>query len=72
MNRQSWRLSQKCTRNRQMFVAFFAHFYQAIESGASIENLMGSTSEIMMAYSMLVYRIVSAQIEADELNEAWS
>jgi hypothetical protein len=25
-----------------------------------------------MAYSMLVYRIMSAQIEADELNEAWA
>ena len=45
---------------------------QAIELGASMEHMMASTSEIMMAYSMLVYRIMSAQIEADELNEAWS
>ena len=55
-----------------MGLAFMQHAEDAIESGASIENLMGSTSEIMMAYSVLVYRIVSAQIEADELNEAWT
>ncbi len=55
-----------------MGLAFMQHAEDAIESGVSVEHLMGSTSEIMMAYSMLVYRIMSAQIEADELNEAWA
>jgi hypothetical protein len=55
-----------------MGLVFLQHAEQAIESGASVEHLMGSTAEIMMAYSMLVYRIMSAQIEADELNEAWA
>jgi len=55
-----------------MGLVFIQHAEQAIESGTSIEHLMGISSEIMMAYSMLVYRIMSAQIEADELNEAWS
>ena len=55
-----------------MGLVFMQHAEQAIESGASIEHLMASTSEVMMAYSMLVYRMMSAQIEADELNEAWT
>ena len=55
-----------------MGLVFMREAEQAIESGASMEHLMASTSEIMMAYSMLVYRIMSAQIEADELNEAWA
>ena len=55
-----------------MGLVFMQHAESAIESGASVEHLMGSTSEIMMAYATLVYRIMSAQIEADELNEAWT
>ena len=55
-----------------MGLAFIQHADSAIEAGTSVEHIMGSTAEIMMAYSMLVYRIMSAQIEADELNEAWS
>lgn len=55
-----------------MGLIFMQQAEQAIESGASMEHMMASTSEIMMAYSMLVYRIMSAQIEADELNEAWT
>ena len=55
-----------------MGLAFMQHAEDAIEAGTSVEHIVGSTAEIMMAYSMLVYRIMSAQIEADELNEAWS
>ena len=55
-----------------MGLVFMQQAEQAIESGAGMEHMMASTSEIMMAYSMLVYRIMSAQIEADELNEAWT
>jgi len=55
-----------------MGLVFMQQAEQAIESGAGMEHMMASTSEIMMAYSMLVYRIMSTQIEADELNEAWT
>ena len=55
-----------------MGLVFMQHADEAIESGVSVDHLMATTSEIMMAYSMLVYRIMSAQIEADELNEAWT
>ena len=55
-----------------MGLVFMQQAEQAIESGAGMEHMMASTSEIMMAYSMLVYRMMSAQIEADELNEAWT
>tara|TARA_R110002074_G_scaffold186672_1_gene352065 strand:+ start:1036 stop:1347 length:312 start_codon:yes stop_codon:yes gene_type:complete len=55
-----------------MGLVFMQEAEQAIESGMSADHLMAGTSEIMMAYSMLVYRIMSAQIEADELNEAWA
>ena len=55
-----------------MGLVFMEQAEQAIELGVSVDHLMATTSEIMMAYSMLVYRIMSAQIEADELNEAWA
>jgi hypothetical protein len=55
-----------------MALVFMQHADEAIESGVSADHLMATTSEIMMAYSMLVYRIMSTQIEADELNEAWT
>ena len=55
-----------------MGLVFMQEAEQAIELGMSVDHLMARTSEIMMAYSMLVYRIMSAQIEADELNEAWT
>ena len=55
-----------------MGLVFMQETEQAIELGMSVDHLMARTSEIMMAYSVLAYRIMSAQIEADELNEAWT